>query len=58
MVSGASFCQVVSSNAVIMVDPCSTSGNQRWNGASPSFIARETVSSIHNILLCRSVMSH
>lgn len=58
MVSGASFCQVVSSSAVIVVDPCSTSGSQRWNGASPSFMAKATVNSMHDVLLCRSVISH
>lgn len=38
--SGASFCQVERISPVVMVIPWSTSGSQRWRGASPTFSAR------------------
>lgn len=36
---GGSFMIVESRRPVIKGEPCSTSGNQKWNGTSPSFIA-------------------
>lgn len=56
--SGANFCQVVRIKAVIVVVPCSTSGNQKWNGASPSLIAKAVVRMIHGMLLDICVISH
>lgn len=37
---GANFCHVDRMKPVWSVDPWRTSGNQKWNGATPSFIAR------------------
>lgn len=37
------------SRAVVRGEPCSTSGNQKWKGTSPSFIAIATVSSIDEV---------
>lgn len=44
---GASFCQVVIIMATMKVVPWSTSGNQKCNGASPSFIAKAIVIVMH-----------
>ena len=38
-VSGGSFISVESRRAVVRDVPWRTSGNQKWNGTSPSFIA-------------------
>lgn len=41
--SGAIFCHVSRIRPEDMEIPCVTSGTQKWNGASPSFIARAVV---------------
>lgn len=38
-VIGGSFMIVDRSSPVVRGEPCRTSGNQKWNGTSPSFIA-------------------
>ena len=40
---GAIFCQVNKSIPDNSGIPCVTSGTQKWNGASPNFIARARV---------------
>lgn len=56
--SGANFCQVVKIIAVVVVVPCSTSGSQKWKGASPSFMARAAVRITHDGVFDIWVMSH
>jgi len=58
MVIGGSFINVDSSSAVTMGEPWSTSGNQKWNGTRPSFIAIATVSRAHDVGWVSCVMSH
>lgn len=41
MDSGATFCHVRRIRPVCSGIPCVTSGSQKWNGASPSFIDSE-----------------
>lgn len=48
-VVGGNFIIVERSRAVVRGEPCSTSGNQKWKGTSPSFIAIATVSSIDEV---------
>lgn len=43
---GASFCQVERINPVVRSRPCSTSGSQKWVGASPTFSARAIVTAV------------
>ena len=43
-VIGGNFISVESRRAVIIGDPCRTSGNQKWNGTKPSLIAMAVVS--------------
>ena len=57
-VIGAIFCQVVISRAVVRVDPCITSGSQKWAGAAPIFIARAVIIRVEDSLLFSCVMSH
>lgn len=40
---GGNFMTVDRSRPVVRWQPCSTSGNQKWNGASPNFIAMAAV---------------
>lgn len=46
-VIGGNFIIVDSRRPVVKEDPCSTSGNQKWNGAKPSFIEMAAVSTKH-----------
>lgn len=46
IVIGGNFITVDSSRAVIRDEPCRTSGSQKWNGTSPSFIAIAVVSRV------------
>lgn len=46
---GGNFIIVDSSRAVTIDEPWSTSGNQKWNGTSPSFIAIAEVSRRHDV---------
>lgn len=46
------------SRAVVKDEPCSTSGNQKWKGTSPSFIAIATVNSREEVGWASWVMSH
>lgn len=48
-VIGGSFRIVDSSSAVVMDEPWRTSGNQKWKGTSPSFMAMAIVSRIHDV---------
>lgn len=48
-VIGGNFMAVDSKRPVIRDDPCSTSGNQKWNGTSPSFIEMAAVSTKHDV---------
>lgn len=41
--SGAIFCQVRIVRVVMVVEPCDTSGSQKWNGAAAIFIRRAIV---------------
>lgn len=43
IIRGAIFCQVKIVIVVIVVDPCDTSGSQKWNGAAAIFIMRANV---------------
>lgn len=54
---GASFCHVTIIKAVLMVEPCRTSGSQKCIGARPSFIARAMVRSVFAVGLVMLVMS-
>lgn len=56
--SGASFCQVTKIRAVVVEVPCITSGSQKWNGASPSLMARAVVRIVHDVLFDICVISH
>lgn len=58
MVIGGSFMIVDRSRAVVMGAPCSTSGNQKWNGTSPSFIAIAAVNRMDDVGWVSWVMSH
>lgn len=40
---GASFCHVKIVRLVSVVEPCVTSGSQKWNGAAAIFIIRASV---------------
>lgn len=55
---GASFCHVVKIRHVIRLNPCKTSGSQRWNGAIPSLIARATVKIVNDVLSFILIMVH
>ena len=58
IVVGGNFIAVESSRAVVRDEPCNTSGNQKWNGVSPSLIAIAAVSRRHDGGLVSWVMSH
>lgn len=58
MVIGGNFIIVDSNRAVVMGEPWSTSGNQKWNGTNPSFIAIAVVSRRDDVGWCSWVMSH
>lgn len=58
IVMGGSFISVERSRAVIIGEPCITSGNQKWKGARPSFIATAVVSSREAVGWVSWVMSH
>jgi len=58
IVIGGNFMNVDSSNAVIMEEPWSTSGNQKWNRTRPSFIAIAIVSKAHDVGRVSCVVSH
>lgn len=49
MAIGGNFIIVDNSRAVVSDEPCSTSGNQKWNGTSPSFIAIAVVNRRHDV---------
>lgn len=49
MVIGGNFIIVDNRRAVVKVDPWRTSGNQKWKGTSPSFIAIAVVSRRHEV---------
>lgn len=49
MVIGGNFIAVDRSSAVIIGEPWSTSGNQKWNGTNPSFIAMAVVRRRHDV---------
>lgn len=57
-VIGGSFIRVESSRAVVRDDPWSTSGNQKWNGTSPSLIAIAIVNTRQGVGWFSCVMSH
>lgn len=48
-VIGGNFMTVERRRPVVKGDPWSTSGNQKWNGTSPSFIAIAEVKSRHEV---------
>lgn len=58
IVIGGNFITVDKSIAVVSEDPWSTSGNQKWNGTNPSFIAIAVVNSVHAMGWFNWVMSH
>lgn len=43
---------------VVRGEPCSTSGNQKWNGTSPSFIATAEVRIRQDVGWVSCVISH
>lgn len=49
MVIGGNFIIVDNKSAMVRVEPWRTSGNQKWNGTSPSFIAIAVVSKRHDV---------
>lgn len=55
---GGNFMAVDRSRPVVREQPWSTSGNQKWNGASPSFIAMAVVKIMHDVGWVIWVMSH
>lgn len=55
---GGSFMTVDRISPVVRGAPCSTSGNQKWNGTSPSFIERAAVRTRHDSGWVSWVMSH
>lgn len=55
---GASFCHVDRINPVVKLSPCRTSGNQKWKGASPSFIQIAMVIVAHERGLVKSKIDH
>lgn len=57
-VIGGSFMTVESRSPVVREVPWRTSGNQKWNGARPSFIAMAAVRSKHDAGCVSCVMSH
>lgn len=57
-VIGGSFMAVDSRRPVVRGEPCSTSGNQKWKGTSPSFIAIAEVRIRHDVGWVSWVMSH
>lgn len=57
-VIGGSFMVVDSKRPVISDEPCSTSGNQKWNGTSPNFIEIAAVIMRHEIGWFSWVISH
>lgn len=57
-VRGGNFMRVESRRAVISGDPCSTSGNQKWNGTRPNLIAIAAVNSRQEVGWFICVMSH
>lgn len=57
-VMGGNFITVDRRRPVIRGDPWSTSGNQKWNGTSPSFIAMADVRIKHDVGWVIWVMSH
>lgn len=48
MVMGGNFITVDSRSAVVIVEPWSTSGNQKWNGTRPNLIAIAVVRRRHD----------
>lgn len=56
--SGAIFCQVSKIIADKRVIPCVTSGTQKWNGASPSFIMRDRVMMVEIVWFCEYRIDH
>lgn len=58
IVIGGNFMTVDSSRAVVRDEPCRTSGSQKWNGTSPSFIAIAVVSRVDARGWFSWVMSH
>lgn len=58
MVIGGNFIIVASRRAVVMGEPWSTSGNQKWNGTSPSFIAIAAVNRRQDVGCVSWVISH
>lgn len=57
-VIGGNFITVDSSNPVVRGDPCRTSGNQKWNGTSPSLIEMAEVRIRHDTGCVSWAMSH
>lgn len=58
MAIGGNFITVDSKRAVVSDEPWRTSGNQKWNGTRPSFIAIAAVRSKHDVGLVSWVISH
>lgn len=58
MVLGGNFIVIDSSRAAVRDEPWSTSGNQKWNSTSPSFIAIAIVSRSYDVGWVSWVMSH
>lgn len=58
IVIGGSFIIVDRRRAVVIGEPCSTSGNQKWKGTRPSFIAIAAVSRAEDVGWVNWVMSH
>lgn len=58
MVSGGSFITVDSRRAVVREEPWRTSGNQKWKGAKPSFMAMAVVSRRQEVGWVSWVRSH
>lgn len=53
---GAIFCHVSKINEFIHVNPSITSGNQKWNGAAPSFVINAVIIIIENELFIRGLI--
>lgn len=58
MAIGASFCQVDRIRPVVKLSPWRTSGSQKWNGASPSFMQMAMVMVVHEIELVKFIIDH
>lgn len=54
---GASFCHVKIVRLVSVVEPCVTSGSQKWNGAAAIFIIRAKVMIVIGVSFDMSVIS-